>query len=221
MSVWDIESVLDLRGFAAANGLGGNDAILKLKCSVSRSPKPSRSLQSETEFAMNSYVAIIVGKAVLTFRAVDDDQARAMIDDQEGSMRSDLKVLVDTDGKPLWDGKSAIQVREATAAEHAEWKRSRDQAIRDGEIDLDARNDPDEWNVYLMGAPKNKVRRKKCIRLEKGAATVSMLNCDRGVALFASLRLPYATNNDGNSDGKITFPVLISLIDLVSAGNTN
>jgi hypothetical protein len=36
----------------------------------------------------------------------------------------------------------------------------------------------------------------------------------------APLHLPYATNKDGNSDGKITFPVLISLIDLVSAGNT-
>ncbi len=84
-----------------------------------------------------------------------------MIDDQEGSVRSDLKVLVDVDGKPLWDGKSAIQVREATAAQHAEWKRSRDQAIIDGEIDLDAGNNPDEWNIYLMGGPKNKVRRKK------------------------------------------------------------
>ena len=131
---------------------------------------------------MNTYVAIIGGKAVLTFRAVEILQTTnyenskkrcidisrcgrrsgdAMIDDQEGSMRSDLKVLVDADGKPLWDGKSAIQVREATAAEHAEWKRSRDQAISDGEIDLDARNDPDDWNVYLMGAPKNKVRRNK------------------------------------------------------------
>src|ERR1700726_5139871 len=49
---------------------------------------------------MNTYVAIIGGKAVLTFRAVDDDQAHAMIDDQEGGVRSDLKVLVDTDGKP-------------------------------------------------------------------------------------------------------------------------
>ena len=107
---------------------------------------------------MNTYVAITGGKAVLTFRAVDDDQARAMIDDQKGSMRSDLKVLVDTDGKPLWDGKSPIQVREATAAQHAEWKRSRDQAISDGEIDLDARNNPDEWNVYLMSNPKT-VRR--------------------------------------------------------------
>ncbi len=110
---------------------------------------------------MKTYVAIIGGKAVLTFRVLDDDQAHVMIDDQEGSIRSDLKVLVDADGKPLWDGKSAIQLREATAAEHAEWKRSRDQAISDGEIDLDARNDPDEWNVYLMGASKNKVRRKK------------------------------------------------------------
>jgi hypothetical protein len=110
---------------------------------------------------MNTYVAIIDGKAVLTFRAVDDDQARAMIDDQEGSVRSDLKVLVDMDGKPLWDGKSAIQVREATAAQHAEWKRSRDQAIIDGEIDPDAGNNPDDWNVYLLGTSRtNKVQRK-------------------------------------------------------------
>jgi hypothetical protein len=29
---------------------------------------------------------------------VDDDQAHAMIDDQEGGMRSDLNVLVDADG---------------------------------------------------------------------------------------------------------------------------
>jgi len=118
-------------------------------------------LHSETEFTMNTYVAFIAGKAVLAFRAEDDDKARAMVDDQEGSMRSDLKVLMDADGKPLWDGKSAIEAREATAAQHAEWKQSRDQAIRDGEIDLDARNDPDEWNVYLMGiARTNKVQRK-------------------------------------------------------------
>ena len=110
---------------------------------------------------MNTYVAVIDGKAVLAFRAVDDDQARAIIDDQEGSMRSDLKLLVGTDGKPLWDGKSAIQVREATAAQHAEWKQSRDQAISDGEINLDARNNPDEWNVYLMGVHRTKNGKRK------------------------------------------------------------
>jgi hypothetical protein len=102
---------------------------------------------------MKTYVASIGGKAVLAFRAEDDDQARAIIDDDEGSMRSDLKVLVGTDGKPLWDGKSAIEAREATAAQHAEWEQSRDQAISDGEIDLDAGDDPDEWNVYLMSNP--------------------------------------------------------------------
>ena len=76
-------------------------------------------------------------------------------------MRSDLKVLVGTDGKPLWDGKSAIEAREATAvAQHAEWKQSRDQAIRDGEIDLDAGNDPDEWDVYLMSVPQKKKGRR-------------------------------------------------------------
>jgi hypothetical protein len=93
---------------------------------------PSHRFQSETGCTMNTYVAIIGGKAILTFRAVDDDQAHAMIDDQEASMRSDLKVLVDADGKPLWDGKSAIQVREATAAQHAEWKRSRDKQLATG-----------------------------------------------------------------------------------------
>ena len=65
------------------------DAILKLNavCRVSLKPL-ARQLYSDTEFTMNTYVAIIGGKAVLTFRAADDDQAHAMIDDQEGSVRS-------------------------------------------------------------------------------------------------------------------------------------
>jgi hypothetical protein len=58
---------------------------------------------------MKTYVACIGGEAVLAFRAEDYDEARAMIDDEEGGMRSDLKALVGADGKPLWDGKSAIQ----------------------------------------------------------------------------------------------------------------
>jgi len=103
---------------------------------------------------MKTYVASIGGKAVLAFRAEDNDQARAIID--EGSMRSDLKVLVGADGKPLWDGKSTIESREATAAQHAEWQQSRDQAISDGEIDLDAGNDPDDWEVYLISVPRTK-----------------------------------------------------------------
>jgi hypothetical protein len=105
---------------------------------------------------MKTFVAYIGGQAVLAFRAEDNDQARAIINNDEGSMRSDLKVLVGTDGTPLWDGKSAIEAREATAAQHAEWEQARDQAIAVGEIDLDAGNDPDEWEVYLMSVPELK-----------------------------------------------------------------
>jgi hypothetical protein len=101
---------------------------------------------------MRTYVASIGGKAVMAFRAEDKDQARSIVDDDEGGMRSDLKALVGTDGTPLWEGKSAIEPREATAAQHAEWEQARDRAITDGEIDLDAGNDPDEWNVYLTSA---------------------------------------------------------------------
>ena len=90
----------------------------------------------------------------MAFRAEDDDEARSIIGEEGGSMRSDLRALAGMDGKSLWDGKSAIQVREATAEQHAEWKRSRDQAIIDGEIDLDAGNNPDEWNVYLLGVSR-------------------------------------------------------------------
>jgi hypothetical protein len=105
---------------------------------------------------MKTYVACIGENAVLAFRAENDDEAQAMIDDTEGSIRSDLKMLVGTDEKPLWDGKSAIQTREATTAQHAEWEQSRDQAISDEEIDLDAGDDPDEWNVYLTSNPQTK-----------------------------------------------------------------
>jgi hypothetical protein len=90
----------DLRGFAAANGIGRNDAILNLKCIESRSLKPhDRRSSPKWSLTMNAYVAIVGGKAVLTFRAVDDDQARAMTDDQEGGVRSDPKVLAEMVGK--------------------------------------------------------------------------------------------------------------------------
>jgi hypothetical protein len=102
---------------------------------------------------MKTYVACIGEVAILAFRAENDDEAHEMIDDKEGSIRSDLRALVGTDEKPLWDGMSAIQMREATTAQHAEWEQSRDQAISDEEIDLDAGDDPDEWSVYLTNNP--------------------------------------------------------------------
>jgi hypothetical protein len=47
-------------------------------------------------------------------------------------------------------------MQEATAAQHAEWEQSRDQAIGDEEIDLDAGDDPDDWNVYLSRISQTK-----------------------------------------------------------------
>ena len=105
---------------------------------------------------MKTYVAGIGEEAVLAFRAENDDEAKEMIEDDQGSIRSDLKVLVGRDEKALWDGKSTIRLREATAAQHAEWEQSRDQAIADEEIDLDAGDDPDEWSVYLTSIPQTK-----------------------------------------------------------------
>lgn len=105
---------------------------------------------------MKTYVACVGEEAVLAFRAENDDEAHEMVNDKEGSIRSDLKVLIGADEKPLWDGRSAIEAREATAAQQAEWEQSRDQAISDEEIDLDAGDDPDEWSVYLTGVPGKK-----------------------------------------------------------------
>jgi 3'-5' exonuclease len=104
---------------------------------------------------MRTYVAHIAGEAVLAFRAEDIEQAQEMIENHEG-LRSDLTMLADENGKPLWDGVSAIDVWEATPAQHAEWEQSQDQAIGDGEIDLDAGDNPDEWTVYLITHPGKK-----------------------------------------------------------------
>jgi hypothetical protein len=88
----------------AVEGIVVSDGNSNLNLVGGASSNPGRTLHSETEFKMNTYVAIIGGKAALTFRAVDDDQAHAMIDDQEGSVRSDLKVLVDMDGNRCGTG---------------------------------------------------------------------------------------------------------------------
>jgi len=102
---------------------------------------------------MKTYVAIIGSQAVLAFRAEDDEQAQEMLEDHEGDVRSELHELSGPDGKPLWDGKSAIDVKEASPAQHADWKQARDEAISEGEIDLDAGDNPDEWTVYLSDLP--------------------------------------------------------------------
>jgi hypothetical protein len=148
---------------SARNGPAGWEAVLEpAECAVECGSGLNNVYNSNNRDrlkgnpTMKTYVASIGGNAVLAFRAEDDDNARAMIDDQEGGIRSDLKALVGAEGNPLWDEKSAIQAQEATAAQHAEWEQSRDQAISDDEIDLDAGDDPDDWSVYLTSIPQTK-----------------------------------------------------------------
>jgi hypothetical protein len=117
--------------------------------------KLSQSLNLKDGY-MKTYVACIGEEPVFAFRAESDDEAHSMIDDGKGSIRTELKALVGADEKPLWDGKSTIQMREATAAQHAEWEQSRDQAISDEEIDLDAGDNPDDWSVRLGRIPQTK-----------------------------------------------------------------
>jgi hypothetical protein len=108
---------------------------------------------------MQTYVVSIGGKTALAFRAEDDEEARAAA--HSSSMQSDLRTLTDLDGKPLWDGKAEIQVLRASAAHDAEWQQSRDQAIRDGEIDLNAGHSPDDWELHFLEphrAPKGRRR---------------------------------------------------------------
>ena len=108
---------------------------------------------------MQTYVVSIGGETVLAFRAEDDEQAREVA--HSTSMQSDLRALTDTDGKPLWDGKADIQVQLASAVHDAEWKQSRDQAIRDGEIDLNAGHSPDDWEVYFLELHQTKKGRPR------------------------------------------------------------
>ena len=64
----------------------------------------------------------------------------------------------------------------------------------------------------------------KPLMLFLAASLLTTCACRAGIAraprptCAALTELPYATSNDGNSDRKITLPVLISLIGLLTAG---
>jgi hypothetical protein len=86
---------------------------------------------------MTIYVAEINGEALIAFRADDEEEARAMADDDEGDVRTALLEVVRVDGTPLWDGSSDIVVRVATDTERAQW-------------DAEADGDSDEFEVFLI-----------------------------------------------------------------------
>jgi hypothetical protein len=61
---------------------------------------------------MQTYVAEIEGRAIMAFRARNNEQAQVWVASEE-SIRSDL-VALESQGRPLWDGKTELVVRAAS-----------------------------------------------------------------------------------------------------------
>jgi hypothetical protein len=106
---------------------------------------------------MKTYVAEINGEAVMAFRAMDDDDARDMVSDEDGDLQHSLNEssgMVRADGTPLWDGKTEIIARPATETEDENWRKARDAEIEgadEGElIDSELEDDFDDFTVYLI-----------------------------------------------------------------------
>jgi hypothetical protein len=92
---------------------------------------------------MTVFVADIKGRGVAAFRANDGSDAERVVGDRV--FRDDLMVLA-SDGLPLWDGVTDIQVRRARPDEEARWRASHARAIRRGDIEADEQ----AWIVFLV-----------------------------------------------------------------------
>src|SRR5262249_22217790 len=102
---------------------------------------------------MKTYVAEINGEAILAFRAMDDDDAHDMVNDEDSELRQSLDEssrVVREDGSPLWDGKSEIIARPATQVEDKSWHEAHDAEIGDADegepIDSEIEDDFDDFN---------------------------------------------------------------------------
>ena len=80
---------------------------------------------------MTVYVAEIDGRAVVAFSAENDLEAQVEIEDE--IFQNDLAVL-ESGGRPIWDGEAEIHIREAHEGERGKFDSSRAKAILEGEI---------------------------------------------------------------------------------------
>jgi hypothetical protein len=98
--------------------------------------------------AMTIFVAEINGQGIVAFSQPTADDALAWADDKD--FRSDLLLLEGQDGRPLWDGRDEIYVREADPEEAKRWKSSFTEATQDGDAE-----DDDDWVIYLVRLPSH------------------------------------------------------------------
>ena len=91
---------------------------------------------------MTVYVAEIDGRAVVAFNADNDLEAELEIEDE--IFQNDLAVL-ESSGRPLWDGEAEIHIREADEDERGKFDSSKAKAVLEGEI-----GEGELWMVYLV-----------------------------------------------------------------------
>jgi hypothetical protein len=90
---------------------------------------------------MKYFTVEIGGRPIACFRSEDQEDAEHFFEAED--FREDLTILL-SDGKPLWDGRAALNLREANAAEKGEV----DQAY---EFDADLQKEADdEFVVFLV-----------------------------------------------------------------------
>jgi hypothetical protein len=84
---------------------------------------------------MSLYVAEISGRAIAAMNA----ENTFIAEDWFGGpgFHSELLLLWDEDGNPLWDGEAKIRVRLASSEEQEIWERGRAEAVMDGDVDED------------------------------------------------------------------------------------
>ena len=84
------------------------------------------------------------GRPVLVVAAEDREEAREFADSE--ALRMDLLVL-EHQGRPLWDGGSTLHVREARPGEVSAWEASFARACADGDAD---EADREDWATFLV-----------------------------------------------------------------------
>jgi hypothetical protein len=92
---------------------------------------------------MSVYVVEINGTGVVAFSEKNFSEAKRFVG---AALESDFLVLATTEGKPLWDGKSELFIRDAFPEEQEKWAASKAQAVRSEEW----KNDEEAWVLFLV-----------------------------------------------------------------------
>lgn len=92
---------------------------------------------------MTIYVVAVGGRSIAAFHAPSAAEADRRVRDLD--FRDDLMSLT-TDSVPLWDGVTAIEIRQAVPPEELRWRASRARAVCHGNIEA-----ADEtWIAFLV-----------------------------------------------------------------------